>query len=62
VTVTAGGLCRFNFATNGNFVEIPRTFAAQKGVWIGAKVGLYSRKRLVTGPSGFADFDYFRFL
>jgi beta-xylosidase len=62
VIVTAGGLCRFSFATNGNFVEVPRTFAARKGVWIGAKVGLYSRKRLVTGPSGFADFDYFRFL
>ena len=61
VTVTKGGLCRFGFATNGHFVEVPRTFAAQKGVWIGAKVGLFSRKRLVTGPSGFADFDYFRF-
>jgi beta-xylosidase len=61
VAISEEGLCRFSFATNGHFVDVPRTFAARKGIWIGAKVGLYSRKRLTTGPSGFADFDYFRF-
>ena len=36
VTVEAGGLCRFSFATAGVFVAIPHTFPAQPGRWIGA--------------------------
>lgn len=62
VTVTDGGVCAFKFAVKNKFVTIPQTFAARKGVWIGAKVGIYSLKRFNLNQSGYADFDYFRFL
>jgi beta-xylosidase len=62
VEVTDGGLCRFIFSSDGNSVKVPQTFQARKGVWIGAKVGLYSFRRLKNAPSGQAGFDYFRFL
>jgi beta-xylosidase len=61
VTVKDGGLCEFKFSVNGKWVAIPQTFAARKGVWIGAKLGLYSLKRFNMSQSGHADFDYFRF-
>ena len=62
VTVKDGGLCIFSFAADNVFVTIPQTFSAQKGVWIGSKLGLYSLKRLNHAPAGHADVDYFRFL
>ena len=61
VTVNDGGLCTFGFGENGNSTAVSPTFAARKGVWIGAKVGLYSIKRNASAPSGHADFFYFRF-
>jgi hypothetical protein len=61
VTVTDGGLCRFSFATADGSVTISQTFAAVKGVWIGARVGLYSIKRLKDERAGHVDCDYFRF-
>ncbi len=62
VSVKDGGLCIFSFAAGGDFVTIPRTFTARKGVWIGAKLGLYSLKRLNYAPAGHVDVDYFRFM
>jgi beta-xylosidase len=61
VTVKDGGLCLFSCATADGWVTIPQSFAAGKGVWIGARVGLYSIKRLKEGRAGHVDFDYFRF-
>jgi beta-xylosidase len=61
VTVKDGAECTFKFAVDDNFIAIPQKFAARKGVWIGAKVGLYSLKRLETAPSGYVDIKYFRF-
>jgi beta-xylosidase len=57
-----GGLCRFSFAADEGltFTTIPHTFQAQAGVWIGAKIGIYSLKA-AEGAGGHADFDYFRF-
>jgi hypothetical protein len=58
--VADGGLCRFAFiGSDGRFIFAPEPFAAQPGVWIGAKVGLYCSQ--TTGAGGHADFDYFRF-
>jgi beta-xylosidase len=62
VEVKEGGLCLFSFAFQGDFVVIPQTFSARKGVWIGAKVGLYSLKPLQRAPAGHVDVDYFRFM
>jgi beta-xylosidase len=61
VTIKDGGLCQFSFADRNGFTEFPATFAARKGAWIGAKVGLYSLKRLNASPSGHVDINYFRF-
>jgi beta-xylosidase len=62
LTVKNDGLCVFSFADGDYFVQLPQTFPARKGVWIGAKVGLYSLKRLKDVPAGHVDIDYFRFM
>jgi beta-xylosidase len=61
VVVKDGGLCTFSFANQNGFIEFPNTFAARKGFWIGAKLGLYSSKRQDMVPSGHVDINYFRF-
>ena len=61
VMVLDGGLCLFGFAEDSNFIDIPHPFQARKGVWIGAKVGLYSVKRTENAPAGHVDVDYLRF-
>jgi beta-xylosidase len=59
--VADGGLCRFGFATGGEFVAVEPPFQAVKGVWIGAKIGVYSLKRADNAAAGHVDIDYFRF-
>lgn len=61
VAVQDGGRCVFGFSEGGDFASIPGDFQAQKGVWIGAKLGLYSVKPRNQMSAGYADFDYFRF-
>jgi beta-xylosidase len=61
VQVEDGGRCHFSYASETGFVSSPQEFEATKGVWIGAKVGLYSIRRLQDLPSGHMDVDYFRF-
>ena len=61
VTVEEGGRCAFSFAVVDGPVAIDERFPAKKGVWIGAKVGLYSVRRQKGQSAGHADFDYFRF-
>ncbi len=61
VAVKEGGKCTFSFASTGDFVAIPRTFTARKGAWVGARLGLYSLKRVKGEPTGHVDVDYFRF-
>jgi beta-xylosidase len=61
VQVEPGGRSSLAFALeDGDFVPVPGAFQASAGVWIGARVGLYSSG---SGPEtgGAADFDYFRF-
>lgn len=60
VTVAEGGLCSFGFATMDGPIALAETFQANKGVWIAAKIGLYSLTRRNSQPAGHADFDYFR--
>jgi hypothetical protein len=50
------GICEFSYSMDGkNFSPAGETFAAKPGVWIGAKVGLFSVGQ------GYADYDWFRF-
>jgi beta-xylosidase len=61
VVVQDGGLCRFSFCAEGSpWQNAPAEFQAAAGVWIGAKIGIYSLARDVA-PAGHADFEYFRF-
>jgi len=59
--VRAGGLFKFSYATDGEFISVAQTFQATKGKWIGAKMGLYATKNLQQISSGWADFDFLRF-
>jgi hypothetical protein len=61
IAVEDGGRCRFSFATVDGPIPVDGTFQAKKGVWIGAKVGVFSLKRRTDEAAGHADFDYFRF-
>lgn len=61
VAVGCGGQCEFSYSTNDTFLTIPERFAAQKGKWIGAKVGVYCLQRAPGGLAGHLDADYFRF-
>jgi beta-xylosidase len=61
VAVRDGGRFSFSFADDGEFISLPGTFQANKGKWIGAKLGLYSIKIIINAPAGHADFDRFLF-
>jgi beta-xylosidase len=63
VTVCEGGVCSFSHAgKSGEWIALPKTFQAQSGVWIGAKVGVYCASKDSGAGGGFADFDHFRFV
>ena len=50
------GICEFSYSTDGkNFSPAGEPFTAKPGVWIGAKVGLFSLGH------GYVDYDWFRF-
>jgi hypothetical protein len=60
VAVSSNGKCQFSFATEEKFTPVPGVFVATKGVWIGAKVGIFAMSSATSGIRGHADFDYFR--
>jgi beta-xylosidase len=59
VSVSSGGKCQFSFATEEKFIQVPGVFVATKGVWIGAKVGIFAMSSITGGFRGHVDFDYF---
>ncbi len=61
VQLEGGGRGHFSYAVEGDFVSIPQGFQVKKGVWIGAKLGVYSIGHIEHGDTGHADFKYFRF-
>jgi hypothetical protein len=61
VAVEDGGRCTFSFAFADGPIPVNEILQAKKGVWIGAKAGLYSVRRQKSQSPGHADFDYFRF-
>ena len=62
VEVLDGGEALFSFSEGSEFIAMRKNVQARKGVWIGAKLGLYSLKRLANAPAGHANFEYFRFI
>ncbi|MFD3764242.1 MULTISPECIES: glycoside hydrolase family 43 protein [Paenibacillus] len=62
VTVLPGAICRFEYAgADGPFVPCgDKEFEAEKGHWVGAKVGLFAASREDHLDRGYADIDWFR--
>jgi beta-xylosidase len=61
VKVSAAGKCQFSYSFDEkSFVNIGEVFTAEKGKWIGAKMGLFCTRENQTNDSGYADFDWFR--
>lgn len=61
VEVADGGKCQFSYSHDGKtFTPIGTSFQAITGVWIGAKVGLFSQTPNIVKSQGYADFDWFR--
>jgi beta-xylosidase len=51
-------VCEFSYSTDGKtFERLGDLFTAKPGVWIGAKVGLFT----IGSGQGHADYDWFRF-
>jgi hypothetical protein len=62
VQIDDQALCRFFYSTdNKDFHLLGPDFTATQGVWIGAKVGLFSLDPNINAKKGFADVDWFRF-
>ena len=60
VDVSLGGICRFAWRQNGgDWRSIPQSFAAGKGKWVGAKVGLLALSLESTIAGGSCAFDHF---
>ena len=57
VQVFGDGISAFSYSVDGKkFHGVPDIFKAEPGMWIGAKVGLFS-----IGPAnGYAEYDWFR--
>ena len=62
--VKTGGICHFAYSIAGApFTELPDTFTAREGAWVGAKVGLFASRNGAasgTGLPGEMRVDYFR--
>lgn len=61
VKVTKDALTGFSYSNDGkNFTEMPSTFKAVPGKWIGATLGLYCSRTQKINDGGFAELDWFR--
>ncbi len=61
VQVRSGGVCSFSYSTDGKlFTGIGEAFTAKPGKWVGAAMGLFCTRALVTNDAGYADVDWFR--
>jgi beta-xylosidase len=62
VHVDENAVCVFSWSADGKSWEpIGSPFRAQKGMWIGAKVGLFCVNPNLAQSGGFADFDFMAF-
>jgi len=60
VQVNSDAVCRFYYSSDGKtFKQLVNYFTARKGMWIGAKIGLFCINPNITASKGYADFDFF---
>lgn len=61
VHVDSRQVCIFSYSFDGKeYKTLGKKFTAAPGIWIGAKVGLFSINPNITEGRGFADFEWFR--
>lgn len=61
VDVDTQAVCTFSYSVTGkDFQPLGKKFTAVKGMWIGAKVGLFNVNPNMAESKGYADFDWFR--
>ena len=61
VRVTGDGMCTFSYSPDGNkYEQLPQTFKARQGKWIGAKMGLFIMNQTVNTSRSYVDADWFR--
>lgn len=61
VSVTERAVCQFSYSLDGeHFIQTGDIFEAQKGGWMGAKVGIFHVNVEGSLSQGYADFDWFR--
>ncbi|UYQ95971.1 glycoside hydrolase 43 family protein [Chitinophaga horti] len=61
VSVAPGAICKFSYSDNGkDYTDIPGSFTARPGRWVGAKVGLFAVGTMRTNDAGWVDADWFR--
>ena len=62
ISVKDKALCEFSYSTDGKtFKTLGERFVAQPGMWIGAKVGVFSLAPAGATRHGYAEYDWFRF-
>ena len=62
VSVVGEAICAFTYSTDGRrFQLLGDIFVAEPGMWIGAKIGIFSLAPTDATTNGYADYDYFRF-
>jgi Beta xylosidase C-terminal Concanavalin A-like domain len=62
ITLNDNGASRFSYSKDGKTFEVlGDEFVARQGVWIGAKVGLFSLANVAASTRGYAEYDWFRF-
>ncbi|MFO7658425.1 MAG: glycoside hydrolase 43 family protein [Bacteroidales bacterium] len=61
VFVNENGICHYYYSIdNKEFIFTGKEIKAQKGRWIGAKVGLFCINPNINESTGYADFEWFR--
>ena len=61
VAIEENAICRYAYSLDGKtFTTIGETYKAEKGTWIGAKVGVVCLNAGLVPSKGYADFDFFR--
>jgi len=61
VSVGENAVCHYTYSVDGKtYTDIGSNYKAEKGTWIGAKVGVVCLNPGLIYSKGYADFDYFR--
>jgi hypothetical protein len=61
VKINEKALCQYSYSTDGlSFKTIDGNYKAEKGTWIGTKLGIISLTPGLLTSKGYADFDFFK--